>query len=427
MSPPRTPPSNSNNQPSVQPVGFSWMSPRPGNQRSNWSSSQQQQQQQEQPSPTRHGRSGLENPFPDLQISPSRSSTQSSQFKSFRATIRNSRFPNWTSISKATGPPQQVNFTIKMNNGYRQYSTSDPANLANELFRDLSTDILEVRKRMGDSKMSELMSDEITSAMMSLVFSSNLIERAGLGLDATVKICEKIFRGEEVDAKDCDERSSEYAQSLQDLALRNNPATKEHVVRSRREIIQHARALQHIIRKIALEHQPLSEQIIRDTHKILTTGIDAQNGEKSVSSASYGGVYRTVPVMAGETCFVPPAKIGGCMRDFISEYNSDVRKYEEDGLMDPFWLAAKLCDKFVNIHPFLDGNGRMCRLVLNAVLLKYTGIIVSIGEHDGERTEYIGIAKRASNTMEGPGELAVLILKKATQRFKTLKQKMMQK
>ncbi|PVH71714.1 hypothetical protein DL98DRAFT_563821 [Cadophora sp. DSE1049] len=280
-----------------------------------------------------------------------------------------------------------------MDNGYRVYSTSDPYNLATELFNDLSKNILEVRNKIGEPKMADVMSQEISSAMMELVFSSNLIERAGLGYDITMKIS------------------------------RNNPTNKAYVIRSRAEIIQHALALQYIMQKVAFDDLPLSEDIICESHKILTKGIDAMNGPEVVSSNSYGGVYRTVPVMAGATCFVTPAKVAGCMKDFISEYNKDVRRYEDEGLMDPFWLAAKLCDRFVNIHPFLDGNGRMCRLVLNAVLLKYTGIIVSIGEHDGERKEYCDIAVRASATMEGPGELAVLVLKKATQRFKTLKQK----
>jgi len=36
--------------------------------------------------------------------------------------------------------------------------------------------------------------------------------------------------------------------------------------------------------------------------------------------------------------------------------------------MDPYVLASKYCHKFVNIHPFLDGDGRMCRLIMNGLL-----------------------------------------------------------
>ena len=43
----------------------------------------------------------------------------------------------------------------------------------------------------------------------------------------------------------------------------------------------------------------------------------------------------------------------------------------------PKWLRdTGMC--FVNIHPFEDGNGRMCRMLLNVVLLKFIGVCVAI-------------------------------------------------
>jgi fido (protein-threonine AMPylation protein) len=59
--------------------------------------------------------------------------------------------------------------------------------------------------------------------------------------------------------------------------------------------------------------------------------------------------------------------------------------------MDPYALASKYCHKFVNIHPFLDGNGRMCRLIMNGLLPKYAGIAVPFGGTEEERNEYLGI------------------------------------
>lgn len=49
------------------------------------------------------------------------------------------------------------------------------------------------------------------------------------------------------------------------------------------------------------------------------------------------------------------------------------------------------------IHLSVDGNGRMCHLVLNAILqgIKYAGVVVAIGEHKAAQ-EYINIQKRAS-------------------------------
>ena len=103
-----------------------------------------------------------------------------------------------------------------MNQGYRIYSPSDAPNLARDLFQEVQTDIIEIRKRSAkDPWISQLVSEELTQAMMELVFSSNQIERAGLQLDETLKICERIFRGEVVDASSIDERSQEYANDNQ--------------------------------------------------------------------------------------------------------------------------------------------------------------------------------------------------------------------
>ncbi|OJJ96298.1 hypothetical protein ASPACDRAFT_47068 [Aspergillus aculeatus ATCC 16872] len=75
------------------------------------------------------------------------------------------------------------------------------------------------------------------------------------------------------------------------------------------------------------------------------------------------------------------------------------------------------------IHPFADGNGRMCRLILNAILLKYAGIVISVGENDEGRRQYLDIQRRSGEHMKGSGELETLILKKLIPRYRALKQK----
>ena len=112
------------------------------------------------------------------------------------------------------------------------------------------------------------------------------------------------------------------------------------------------------------------------------------------------------------------------MARLVEETNAAIAKTEEEGSLDPYCLAAKACAEFVMIHPFLDGNGRTCRLILNALLLKYAGIVVPIGEHEEERDEYLQIKRRYSAECEGEGEFAGYVLGKATVKLRTLRDKL---
>jgi len=161
-------------------------------------------------------------------------------------------------------------------------------------------------------------------------------------------------------------------------------------------------------------------------HSILCKGsvdITHEDGNET-PSAAYAGQYRQVPVSAGNTMFTSSKFVAREMAIFVAAFNDEVQQAEKDQCLNPFALAAKYCLLFVQIHPIQDGNGRTCRMILNAILCKYAGIIVPIGEHDEERAEYLGIKQRASAEMEGAGELATFVLQRATTRLRALKQKL---
>lgn len=92
------------------------------------------------------------------------------------------------------------------------------------------------------------------------------------------------------------------------------------------------------------------------------------------------------------------------MRRMIQDLQNDLNKAEvkEEGKIDPPSLAAKYYHTFVYIHPFLDGNGRMCPLILNSILLIYSGTLVSIGCTQGDRDDYMKIAVSASHLQQNP-------------------------
>ncbi|KAJ4327687.1 hypothetical protein N0V84_001939 [Fusarium piperis] len=82
--------------------------------------------------------------------------------------------------------------------------------------------------------------------------------------------------------------------------------------------------------------------------------------------------------------------------DSLESPEDDIKAAVDDGEIDPVALSSKYCHMFVNIHPFLDGNGRTCRLILSSILLKYGGSLVSIGEQGEDREQYLQIASNAS-------------------------------
>jgi Fic family protein len=211
-------------------------------------------------------------------------------------------------------------------------------------------------------------------------------------------------------------RSAEYQTRLEKL-INDQKGSAAQQIRSRREIIQHAAAFQCMTEAIVKNDEPFTEDLIKECHLILTNGIQLYQG----NNQRYQGMYRTEVVGAANTNFVVPKFIPKAMHDFLEELNTRLAQAEADKNLDPFFLAAFACEKFVNIHPFRDGNGRICRLILNAILMRYAGVVVPIGEHDQERREYMEMAMRASDEMTGPGELARLTLRKSREALKYLK------
>jgi len=74
----------------------------------------------------------------------------------------------------------------------------------------------------------------------------------------------------------------------------------------------------------------------------------------------------------------------------------------------------------VNIHPFRDANGRMCRLILNAILMRYVGFVVDLGEKGVERDAYLELATESRIVGGFPGYLSKMVVEKAGETLKRL-------
>ncbi|EQL02843.1 fic/DOC family protein [Ophiocordyceps sinensis CO18] len=286
----------------------------------------------------------------------------------------------------------ETTFTIAMDDSYDYniLGEIDPNDLYEEMTRH-TREVCKLLQILSSSQESHV-ETHLADVLVRLVFSSNIIENAGAGWDVTFKLCQAIFRGEEM-PNEIDERDSEYAAIKQDLLRKGLAAGTEFVLRSRREIIQHAKAASYIINELYLGGKDVSEDIILETHRILTHKVDTEQG---ISWTEYSGVYRHDSVCAGLTSFVDSGLVRSTMRQMMASMNRDLEKAAEAQEIDPVAFSVKYCHTLVNIHPFMDGNGRACRLVLNAILLKYGGIMVSFGEEGGDREQYLNIAVRAS-------------------------------
>ena len=127
------------------------------------------------------------------------------------------------------------------------------------------------------------------------------------------------------------------------------------------EAINHAKAFDFIL-DTTKSNVKIDENYILQIHKIILSGIDDTNA----------GFYRSVRVrISGSQTILPnPVKVPDLMRDF--------GKWLENKHKDALDMAFEAHYKLVTIHPFVDGNGRTARLLLNAILLEngYEPVII---------------------------------------------------
>lgn len=123
----------------------------------------------------------------------------------------------------------------------------------------------------------------------------------------------------------------------------------------------------------------ITEKDILKIHHLFFYRIDQENA----------GKYRKVPVVISGTDYVPPTpgKVPGLMKKFVAKIPAMKKKFH------PVIFAAKLHEELVNIHPFIDGNGRAARLLMNLALFQSGYTITVIPPI--LRVDYIALVKRA--------------------------------
>lgn len=126
-------------------------------------------------------------------------------------------------------------------------------------------------------------------------------------------------------------------------------------LREHLEVVNHREAIVYV-EELVQKKEPLSEWQIKNIHQLVLSKIDD----------AHAGVYRKENVMISGAKHIPP--------DFLAlpgEMEGLIRWYAAEGLrLHPIERAALVHLTFVKIHPFVDGNGRTARLLLNFELMK---------------------------------------------------------
>ena len=122
------------------------------------------------------------------------------------------------------------------------------------------------------------------------------------------------------------------------------------------QIWQHLQAFEQLLKNLP---HPLTEEVIKRTHGVMMQGLKSED-----SLDVNAGVYRTIPVHAGSIYTgyhqYPSWKdIPGSMLKIVEEYE----QRQQDPDHDPYALASWLYFTVVTLHPFVDGNGRISRLL----------------------------------------------------------------
>jgi Fic family protein len=139
------------------------------------------------------------------------------------------------------------------------------------------------------------------------------------------------------------------------------------------EAINHKEAIA-LIQDLVLNKTELNAYRLKQLHQLILKGIDNRNA----------GKYRNVPVRISGSSHIPPEPfmIEKMMEDYFLFYELHKTK------LHPIILAAEMHERLVTIHPFIDGNGRTSRLVMNLILLQNGYTLANVKGDFSDRMNY---------------------------------------
>ena len=164
-------------------------------------------------------------------------------------------------------------------------------------------------------------------------------------------------------------------------------------MREHLEAVNHYEAIA-FIKELVTAGSILNENIIKDIHSLVLRGIDRENA----------GKYRSVPVAISGSRHEPPQpwQVPKLMEDLNFWIQEEAKN------LHPVIFAAEIHERIATIHPFIDGNGRTARLLMNLILLQNGYTIANISGDTESRLAYYNALEKC-NLNQDKTDFMVLI------------------
>ena len=166
--------------------------------------------------------------------------------------------------------------------------------------------------------------------------------------------------------------------------------------------------------------KPLTIEIVKRAHYILMFGAYGDDGEPFL-----GGRVRHVPCHAGDHVYpdFPAEQLEARLERILSAFEATVSTHVK-GATTLFTAPAALFYDIITLHPFENGNGRLCRLLLTHALMKL-GVPFPVpltSGHSKARAHYmkaINTARRRAGGMKELNSMVLCSVERVLENYKT--------
>lgn len=189
-----------------------------------------------------------------------------------------------------------------------------------------------------------------------------------------------------------------------DLVINEGLTVSGKSMREHLEAINHQEAINYI-KELVDKNFQLHERELKSIHNLILRGIFPEDA----------GKYRKVQVLIKGSGHIPPQPylVSKAMEDYFIWFLENKNK------LHPIILAAEMHERLVTIHPFIDGNGRTSRLVMNLILLQNGYVIANFkGDYNSRMNYYEALeVAQTSKNKENFLFLVAQIEKECLQRY----------